>query len=183
MHRRFTVGEAFETPIRGKSKYSRAYLRAHPGDHPVYSAATAGPVGSIDTYDHEGDFLSWSTNGYAGRTLVLSGRFSSTSDRALLRSRVELLDLEYCAIVLAPKFEAAARGRRQDGSVRNEYTKLPPHGSNQHRIRCSVHSNRRAGHRGSAGLRRAMGTSTSASGTNHSPPKNARAVSGTAYVR
>lgn len=126
MHRTVTVSEVFGPAIRGSSKFTRKYMRENPGPHPVFSASTAGPVGWIDTFDHEGDYLSWSTNGYAGRTMVVRGLFSSTSDRAFLAPLLDDVSLDYCRIVLAPKFEQAARGRRQPGRHRNEYTKLSP---------------------------------------------------------
>jgi type I restriction enzyme M protein len=123
--KRVLVSEVFELGQRGKSRYTRAYMQANPGTYPVYSAATTGPVGHVDTFDFEGQYLSWSTNGYAGRTMVLDGRFSMNADRAILRPKAEGLDLEYCAIALGPVFQEAARGRRQDDRL-NEYTKLSP---------------------------------------------------------
>ena len=123
--RTLSVGDAFELVGRGKSKYTRAYIRQHPGPYAVYSAATTGPLGTIDTFDFEGMFLSWSTNGYAGRTRVIGGKFSTTADRSILRPKLRGLNLEYCRIALEPLLSAAARGRRPDDGKLNEYTKLP----------------------------------------------------------
>jgi hypothetical protein len=121
--RTFTVREAFSTPQRGKSGLSRAYLIEHPGPYPVYSAATTGPLGFVDTFAEDTDALSWSTNGYAGTVTVLRGQFSITADRALARPKIDGLNLDFCRLVLQAKFREAARGRRIDGK-KNEYTKL-----------------------------------------------------------
>lgn len=125
MSKSFTVSEAFEPPVRGNSLFTRAYMRSHAGDYPVYSGATTGPIGSIDTYELEGDYLSWSTDGYAGRLMVNRGKFSGTSHRAFLRPKIPGINLEYCRLVLSGPFREAARGRLQDGQFRNEYTALP----------------------------------------------------------
>ena len=53
---------------RGKV-YSKDFLRDNPGTFPVYSSQTAndGILGRIDSYDYEGEYLTWTTDGaYAG---------------------------------------------------------------------------------------------------------------------
>jgi hypothetical protein len=123
--RTLTVQEAFSEPARGKTGLSKAYIKDHLGNYPVYSAATTGPLGFIDSWSLEGPALSWTLNGYAGNMAVLKGRYSITADRAVVKPRVEGLNLDFCRIVLQAKFRDAARGRRVDGK-NNEYTKLPP---------------------------------------------------------
>lgn len=112
---------------RGSSKYTKTYGNAHPGGYPVYSASHGNPLTFIDTYDYEGRYLSWATNGFAGNMLVLEGRFSINGDRAVLIPRAEAgsLDLDYLAFVLQPVFRSLAKGRRGDKGV-NEFTKLHP---------------------------------------------------------
>ena len=109
--------------LRGASKYTRDYGFVHRGDYPVYSASTMAPLTFIDTFDYEGEYLSWSTNGYAGTMKILSGQFSINADRALLKPKIDGIDLEYCRQLLEPIFRERAVGRIVDGK-KNEYTKL-----------------------------------------------------------
>lgn len=120
------VGEIFK-PVRGVSKYTRGYGFRHKGEFPVYSASTDTPLTYINSHDYEGDFLSWTTNGYAGSMKVLSGKFSINGDRALLIPKITgmKLNLDYYRLILEPIFRLNAVGRKVDGK-RNEYTKLSP---------------------------------------------------------
>lgn len=120
----FTVGDVFYT-VRGISKYTRGYGVKHRGEYPVYSASSVGPLTAINSFDHDGNFLSWATNGYGGSMKVLSGKFSINGDRALLIPKIDGVDLNYSRLILEPIFRQSAVGRRVDGK-RNEYTKLPP---------------------------------------------------------
>lgn len=59
---------------RGKV-YSKKYLAEHIGEYPVYSSQTAndGILGKIGTYDCNGKFLTWTTDGaYAGDSFLSS---------------------------------------------------------------------------------------------------------------
>ena len=51
---------------RGKSKYTKKYGDINKGDYPVYSASNNAPLTFINTYDFDGKFLTWATNGFAG---------------------------------------------------------------------------------------------------------------------
>ena len=44
---------------------SKGYLAENAGDYPVYSSQTAnsGMIGKIDTFDFDGEFISWTTDG------------------------------------------------------------------------------------------------------------------------
>lgn len=119
----FRVADAFTEPMRGKAGLSKAFIKDNPGEYPVFSATTTGPLGHIDSFNLEGPALSWTTNGYAGNVMVLDGQYSITSDRALVRPLLSGLNLDFCRLVLQAKFRDAARGRRVDGK-NNEYTKL-----------------------------------------------------------
>jgi len=53
---------------------SKDYLREHPGEFPVYSSQTAneGVFGYIDTYDFDGEYLTWTTDGAnAGSVFII----------------------------------------------------------------------------------------------------------------
>ena len=114
--------------IKGKSKYTRNYGDKHKGKYPVYSASSSIPLTYINTFDYEGDYLSWSTNGFAGTVRVLSGRFSINGDRGLLIPKNELrdvIDIQYLRYVLEPAFRQLAKGRKGDKGE-DEFTKLYP---------------------------------------------------------
>ncbi|WP_041603076.1 restriction endonuclease subunit S [Helicobacter bizzozeronii] len=57
------------------------YIREHMGDYPVYSSQTRdnGILGYIDTYDFDGELVTWTTDGYAGVCFYRSGKFSCTN--------------------------------------------------------------------------------------------------------
>ncbi|WP_120919703.1 restriction endonuclease subunit S [Helicobacter pylori] len=58
------------------------------GKYPVYSSQTLnnGILGFIDTYDFDGEFLTWTTDGaYAGSVFYRKGRFSITNVCGLLQ--------------------------------------------------------------------------------------------------
>lgn len=112
-------------PTKGKSVYTRKYGELHKGDYPVFSASSTTPLTHIDTYDHDGDYLSWSTNGFAGTVIVLKGRFSINGDRGLLIPKIENIDILYLRYVLEPIFRKLAKGRKGDHGE-DEFTKLYP---------------------------------------------------------
>ncbi|EAV0794130.1 restriction endonuclease subunit S [Salmonella enterica] len=61
---------------------SKGYFVENIGDYPVYSSQTAnnGMIGSIDTFDFDGEFVSWTTDGAnAGTVFYRTGKFSITN--------------------------------------------------------------------------------------------------------
>lgn len=61
---------------------SKVYLEEHKGKFPVYSSQTLnnGQIGSIDTYDFDGNYVTWTTDGaYAGTIFYRFGKFSITN--------------------------------------------------------------------------------------------------------
>lgn len=66
---------------------SKDYLAQNVGEYPVYSSQTAneGMLGKIKTYDYDGEYLTWTTDGaYAGSVFYRKGRFSITNICGLL---------------------------------------------------------------------------------------------------
>ena len=120
------LSEFFELK-KGLSRYTRKYGQKHKGDYPVYSASSSTPLTCIDTYDYDGRYLTWATNGLAGTMLVLDGRFSLNGDRGLLlpKNGGKDLDLDYMKFTLEPIFRSLAKGRRGDRGE-DEFTKLYP---------------------------------------------------------
>jgi hypothetical protein len=113
------------TTVKGKGVYTRKYGDEHKGDYPVFSASSATPLTYIDSFDYNGKYLSWSTNGIAGTVTILDGRFSINGDRGLLIPKTEQIDLQYLKYVLEPIFRNLAKGRKGDKGE-DEFTKLYP---------------------------------------------------------
>ncbi|WP_308700418.1 restriction endonuclease subunit S [Mesomycoplasma hyorhinis] len=59
------------------------------GKFPVYSSQTEnnGELGKINTFDFDGEYLSWTTDGYAGVIFYRNGKFSLTIHCGLLEKR------------------------------------------------------------------------------------------------
>lgn len=57
-------------------------IETNPGNFPVYSSQTSnnGIFGSINTYDFEGEYLTWTTDGaHAGKVFYRKGKFNCTN--------------------------------------------------------------------------------------------------------
>ena len=121
----FAISDLF-APARGKSVYTRAYADAHSGPYPVYSASLAAPLCHVDSFDHEGTFLTWTTNGYGGRVQIISGKFSINGYRGIFFPKTTPVpDLNYLKHILEPVLIDLAVGRVVLG-LKNEYTKVAP---------------------------------------------------------
>lgn len=114
-------------PIKGKSKYTKKYGQQHKGEYPVYSASNTSVLTYIDTYDFDGEYLSWSTNGFAGVISIINNKFSINGDRGILLPRDGRKDLNFSYLkhVLEPMFRELAKGRKGDNGA-DEFTKLYP---------------------------------------------------------
>ncbi len=122
----FPLPELFNT-VKGLSKYTKKYGNTHSGPYPVFSASSNKPLTQIDTFDYDGRYLTWSTNGFAGTILVLDGKFSINGDRGILlpKDGRKDLDFDYMKYVLEPLFRELAKGRKGDNGE-DEFTKLYP---------------------------------------------------------
>lgn len=120
----YPLGEIL-VPVKGKSKYTKKYGDSNKGEYPVYSASANNPLTHIDTFEYNGDYLSWSTNGFAGTMTVLSGKFSINGDRGILLQKSDNVDIHYLKYVLEPVFRKMAKGRKGDHGE-DEFTKLYP---------------------------------------------------------
>ena len=77
---------------------SKDYIRENAGKYPVYSSQTEndGNLGCIKTYDYEGEFLTWTTDGAnAGSVFYRNGRFSITNVCGLLQVCEEIILTKY----------------------------------------------------------------------------------------
>jgi len=73
--------EDFFTLGRGRV-ISIPYIKDHPGPYPVFSSQSKnnGEMGRMDTYDFDGDYFTWTTDGaYAGSVFARSGKFNCTN--------------------------------------------------------------------------------------------------------
>lgn len=112
-------------PVRGNSLYTKEYGEKHRGEYPVFSASNSRPLSHIDTYDYDGEFLTWATNGFGGFLKVLNGRFSVNGDRGVLKIKSGTqIDSEYLRYALEPILRSLAKGRKGDRG-KNEFTKVP----------------------------------------------------------
>ncbi len=100
---------------RGKVM-SKDFIRANQGDYPVYSSQTEnnGELGKISTYDFEGEYLTWTTDGAnAGSVFYRNGKFSVTNVCGLLKvinNRITTKFLYYILSIEAPKYVNAGMG-------------------------------------------------------------------------
>lgn len=83
---------------------SRIEIDDNVGKFPVYSSQTEndGVLGCINTFDFEGDYLTWTTDGAnAGTVFRRRGRFTCTNVCGTLKARAPDLDLSYLAYALS----------------------------------------------------------------------------------
>ena len=81
-----TLGEVSNLS-RGKV-YSKSYITNNAGSYPVYSSQTKneGVLGNISTFDYDGEFLTWTTDGaYAGSVFHRNCKFSITNVCGLIK--------------------------------------------------------------------------------------------------
>jgi len=123
---RFKLPLLFST-TKGLAKYTKKYGNTNSGEYPVYSASSFAPLTYINTYDYNGKYMTWSTNGFAGTILILDGKFSINGDRGILvpRDGRTDLDFDYMKFTLEPIFRDMAKGRKGDNGE-DEFTKLYP---------------------------------------------------------
>ena len=95
---------------------SKDYIKENQGEYPVYSSQTEnnGELGKIKTYDFDGEYLTWTTDGAnAGSVFYRKGKFSVTNVCGLLEVKnKEVLSkfLYYELSVEAPKYVNAGMG-------------------------------------------------------------------------
>lgn len=94
---------------RGKVM-SKDYIQANVGIYPVYSSQTEnnGELGRISSYDYDGEYLTWTTDGAnAGSVFYRDGKFSITNVCGLLKINSEEILTRYIFHILqveAPKY-------------------------------------------------------------------------------
>ena len=115
---------------RGKV-ISKDYIRDNPGDFPVYSSQTEneGNLGNISTYDYDGEYLTWTTDGAnAGTVFYRNTKFNVTNVCGLLKVKVEKITskfLYYFLVIKAPEYVNRGMGNPKLMSNVMEKIKVP----------------------------------------------------------
>ena len=113
-------------PKNGNGKLSMEYCQKHKGEYPIYSSNNTDIFGFCDTYDYDGNYLTWSLVGCAGYITELNGKFSITNNRGIIIIKEEYekqLNIKYLKYILEPIFRRNIKGRLGVGG-KNEYTQL-----------------------------------------------------------
>ncbi|GAA7754820.1 restriction endonuclease subunit S [Helicobacter pylori] len=101
------------------------------GKYPVYSSQTLnnGILGFIDTYDFDGEFLTWTTDGaYAGSVFYRNGRFSITNVCGLLQVIQDNILHKYLYYILqitAPLYVSSGMGNPKLMSAAMQQIEVP----------------------------------------------------------
>lgn len=100
---------------RGKVM-SKDFIKSNAGEYPVYSSQTEnnGELGKISTYDFDGEYLTWTTDGAnAGSVFYRKGKFSVTNVCGLLEIKSKVMIPKFLYYVLsieAPKYVNVGMG-------------------------------------------------------------------------
>lgn len=79
-------------------------IERNPGVYPVYSSQSSnkGKMGSIDTFDFDGEYVTWTTDGaYAGTVFYRSGKFNCTNVCGTLRAKDTNIFMPFLAYKLS----------------------------------------------------------------------------------
>lgn len=79
-------------------------IEQNPGIYPVYSSQSKdhGKMGVIDTFDFDGEYVTWTTDGaYAGTVFYRNGKFNCTNVCGTLSAKEPELDLKFLAYKLS----------------------------------------------------------------------------------
>ncbi len=110
---------------KGIAKYTRKYGNQNKGEHPVYSASNNSPLTYINSFDYDGQYLTWATNGFAGYMMLIDGKFSINGDRGLLKPKLNNISISYVKHILEPQLRSLAKGRKGERGE-DEFTKVYP---------------------------------------------------------
>ncbi len=82
---------------------NKQYIENNTGEYPIYSSQTSnnGVFGKINTFDFDGDYVTWTTDGiYAGTCTFRSGKFNCTNVCGTLKSKINNLEIKYLPYIL-----------------------------------------------------------------------------------
>lgn len=110
---------------KGIAKYTRKYGNQNKGEYPVYSASNNSPLTYINSFDYDGKYLTWATNGFAGYMMLIDGKFSINGDRGLLKPKSNNISISFIKNILEPQLRSLAKGRKGEKGE-DEFTKVYP---------------------------------------------------------
>ncbi len=113
---------------------SKDYLTANAGEYPVYSSQTAndGVFGRINTYDYDGEYITWTTDGAnAGSIFYRNGKFSITNVCGLLKVKTNEVNIRFLAYILstvAKRYVSVGMGnpKLMSNVMANVKVQIPP---------------------------------------------------------
>ena len=82
---------------------NQQYINENKGQYPVYSSQTTnnGIFGYINTFDFDGEFVTWTTDGVkAGTVFYRNGKFNCTNVCGTLKAKNEDINMRYLAYIL-----------------------------------------------------------------------------------
>lgn len=124
VYKPFKLHELFDIE-KGQSKYTKKYGNSNKGIYPVYSASNRDALTHIKTFDFDGEYLTWATNGFAGYIKIISDKFSINGDRGLLKPKSTLINVLYIKYKIEPILRGLAKGRKGEKGE-DEFTKVYP---------------------------------------------------------
>jgi len=121
---------------------SQEEIQNNPGVYPVYSSQSInkGEMGRIDSYDFEGEYVTWTTDGaYAGTVFHREGKFNCTNVCGILKAKeddkLDLLFLSYLLSTQAKKYVSyVGNPKLMNGVMAEIDLTLPESKSEQTRI-------------------------------------------------
>ncbi|MCB2141129.1 N-6 DNA methylase [bacterium] len=116
------VTDYFDTKL-GQPKYTKTFCNSNAGEYPVHSASNNQPIGFINSFDYEGQHLSWARNGFAGYLKYHNEKFSINYDRGILIPKNDKINLFYVKQALEPELRKIAQGRKGEKG-KDEFTKV-----------------------------------------------------------
>ncbi|WP_215740547.1 restriction endonuclease subunit S, partial [Mesomycoplasma hyorhinis] len=86
----------------GNSKLTKQYIKQNLGKYPVYSSQTEnnGIIGYINTYDFDGEFITWTQDGNAGKVFYRNGRFNASNSGILTLNFPSKYNLKFLFLAL-----------------------------------------------------------------------------------
>jgi len=122
--KKFKIVRLFDVE-RGNSKFTRKYGYQNSGDYPVFSASNVKPLTFINSFNFDGKYLTWATNGFGGYMKIIDRKFSINGDRGILKPKLSTIDINYVKWILEPRLRNLAKGRKGEAGE-NEFTKVYP---------------------------------------------------------
>ena len=107
---------------------SKKDLEKNPGPYPVYSSQTRdnGIFGYLDTFDFEGDYVTWTTDGAnAGTVFFRTGRFNCTNVCGTLKPKSSQVSARFMASALGRETKPYVSRVGNDKLMNNIVAQIP----------------------------------------------------------